>query len=48
MDNDKFYPTSIRLPYQLKLKIINDCKNENRSISQQIVYILKKYYNKKK
>jgi hypothetical protein len=37
-------PTSVRLESELLEKIKEDAKNEGRSISKQIEYMIKKYY----
>lgn len=40
----KSSPTSIRLEKELYEKVVDEAKKENRSISQQIEYLIKKYY----
>jgi len=40
----KSTPTSIRLDIELYEKIVTEAKKENRSVSGQIEYLLKKYF----
>lgn len=41
-------PTSIRLSEEMDKKIREDAKKEKRSMTQQIEYMLEKYYEIKK
>jgi len=36
--------TSISVPEEIKTQVEEEAERENRSFSQQVVYILKKYY----